>query len=376
MEKLKLSVLSSLLCLVLVFLLACTPSATPTLAPTTSPTTKPTSTTAPVSFAGKTVTVVVANSAASQTDMGARLYGRFLSMYLPGKPSVIVRDMPGGANTVGVNYVYGAAPDGLTILSTGGSAALNQLVGAKAARYDVLKMPGLMASASSIVVYMKRGIVNNPEDIAKAKGVIFGGSAGAGGYFFICAHEVLNFPVEKVVVAYSGAGDALRALLAGEVNMSVGGYLEMIMPYAVKGEVMPLFQNGLLDEKGNLVKDPALPPEILTVKELYEKIYGKSPSGITWDTYKTLVAASRNYADCLFLPPRTPDNIVKIYWDAVEKLVKDPEFLNASARLSGAGVLWKAGEAYDKEFKLNFGIKPEIVDFLRATLPKYGMSVE
>ncbi len=167
------------------------------------------------------------------------------------------------------NYVYSSAkPDGLTLLAGSAGTQIGQLVGMSAVHYDVLKMAVLVGMKVGLLFYTKTGIIDKPEDLLKAKGIVFGGTQGAVGYVFICANQVLNFlPTEKVVVAYSGSGDSFRAFLAG-VSMSGGStptYVENVLPYVKKGEVMPLFQTGLLDEKGNVVKDPSVPSEIFTV---------------------------------------------------------------------------------------------------------------
>ncbi len=58
-----------------------------------------------------------------------------------------------------------------------------------------------------------------------------------------------------------------------------------------KGELVPLFQCGVPNEKGDIVRDSGLSVDIPTVNELYEKIYGKLRSGITFEAYKVLVVA-------------------------------------------------------------------------------------
>ena len=46
-------------------------------------------------FAGKTVTLVVGYQAGSLYDTNARFVARHLARFIPGKPTVIVRNMPG-----------------------------------------------------------------------------------------------------------------------------------------------------------------------------------------------------------------------------------------------------------------------------------------
>lgn len=384
------------LSMILLLLLACGPSAapgpspaptakptaavTPTPSPSASPTSKPTATSsaAPVSFAGKTVTFVVPFAPGGATDIIGRMYARYMPQYLPGKPIVVVRNIPAGATTVGANYVYMARPDGLTALVVGVTVTISQLLGMSAVKYDLNKMPSSVGVASGGLVFIRPGIIEKPEDLIKAKGIIIGSSPGAGTYLFVCAKELMNFPTDRITFAYSGGAEARRAFFSGEVNMSfdpTATYQETLAPLVQKGEVMLLFQTGVFNEKGELARDEGLPP-IPTIKELYEKIFNKPPSGMVWDAYKASLAASKGYDKGLSLPPGTPDNIVRVYWDAAEKMIADPEFRKMADPLVGKGARWSAGQTWDKEFKMNLQMDPKIVEWFRATLPKYGIVIE
>ena len=49
-------------------------------------------------------------------DLWGRLFGRVMGKYIPGNPSMVVQNMPGGGSMVAANYLYGVAKtDGLTI---------------------------------------------------------------------------------------------------------------------------------------------------------------------------------------------------------------------------------------------------------------------
>lgn len=366
------------------------PTASKTPAPATAPkttepaapTTKPTSATpkaAPVSFAGKTITIVTPYVAGGSTDIIARVYSRFLPKYIPGNPNIVVRNIPGGAATIGANFVYAARPDGMTALLTGSSVNLQQLMRTQAVKFDLLKMPTATALAQGYVYYVKSTVVSKPEDIVKAKGLIYGSSPGTSAWLFVTSKEVLNIPVDKAILAYEGGGDSLRAFISGELNFSsdtTAVYTTQQAAFVAKGEVLPLFQTGLLDSNGNSVKDPGLPADMLTLAELYQKIYGKPISGTAWDAFKAVLAAGRLYDKLLALPPDTPAPIVKVYWDAAEAMIKDPEFLKVANGIVGQGAKWSAGEAIQKEFRQNFAMDPKLLEWLKSTLAKYGVVVE
>ena len=55
-----------------------------------------------------------------------------------------------------------------------------------------------------------------------------------------------------------GALRTARTLLAGEVHTSLCGsamYMTSVMPHVEKGIIMPLFQTGLLDDKGDIDRE-------------------------------------------------------------------------------------------------------------------------
>src|SRR4029079_19119255 len=88
-------------------------------------------------YQGKQVTIVVGFSSAGTYDATARLFGRHLGKYLPGKPTVIVRNMPGAGSLVAPNSLYSSLPkDGTTLGVIGGGIVLEPLLGNPQANYD------------------------------------------------------------------------------------------------------------------------------------------------------------------------------------------------------------------------------------------------
>lgn len=391
-----LSLLSGLVCLVVVFLSACTPSATPaptlmpspTARPTVVPTplpgpmVKPLPTAAPVSFAGKTITLVVPLSPGGAGDIAARIYAKDLGRFLPGSPTVIVRNIPGGGTTIGANYAYLSKPDGQTILLAGGGTAMADLLDNPALKFSSLtEMTVVVAApARTSIFYFKPGLFDKPEDVVKAKGIIYGDVAGSGMYLFACTKELIGIPTERVITAYGSGSEARRALLSGEIN-GVGGnnfdYADYVKEFVKKGEMKILAQTGIFDEAGHLrKKHPALPPDILTVYELYENIYGKSPSGLAYEALKSIAAAVAAMPTPLFLPPGTPDNIKTAYWIATQNMVRDPGFRKNAEAIVGVGE-WFAGENSDKLFRQVFSMKPEVRQWLSDLMSaKYGMVLQ
>ena len=76
----------------------------------------------PVSFKGKTVTMIIGYPAGGGTDMAGRLIASVLGKHLPGEPAVVAQNVPGAEGMTALNFfVQQIKPDGLTITMGSGS---------------------------------------------------------------------------------------------------------------------------------------------------------------------------------------------------------------------------------------------------------------
>lgn len=90
-------------------------------------------------FPKQTITFVVPYAPGGDFDTTARILAPYLSQYLPNKPSVIVKNIPGGNSQVGAENVLHAKPDGYTIgYFTLPGLALGPLIGQ--GEYDLTKV--------------------------------------------------------------------------------------------------------------------------------------------------------------------------------------------------------------------------------------------
>ena len=88
-------------------------------------------------YQGKTVRLIVSSTTGSNYDLYGRLMAQYIGRHIPGKPEVVVQNMPGGGNIVGVNYIYAVAkPDGLTFGTVNAALYFNQLGGNKDVQFD------------------------------------------------------------------------------------------------------------------------------------------------------------------------------------------------------------------------------------------------
>ena len=77
-------------------------------------------------YGGKTITVIVGLRAGGTADTFARSFSSYWEKHIPGKPKIIVKNMPGGGNMKATNYVFEKAkPDGKTVV-VGGLKRINE----------------------------------------------------------------------------------------------------------------------------------------------------------------------------------------------------------------------------------------------------------
>ena len=113
-------------------------------------------------YQGKTVSVVIGCKNGSLA-LSAQIVAQHLGRYIPGNPTVIFRQMPGGAHLGATGYVYTAAEaDGLTILAANPGVAMAQLAG-------LLKSPiSRTARVLAAVAEKKAGGAEAPAAAAEA----------------------------------------------------------------------------------------------------------------------------------------------------------------------------------------------------------------
>ncbi len=325
-------------------------------------------------FQGKVIILVGPSAAGGGTDMWQRMLSMHLNKFIPGKPVIVVRDMPGAGGVIGANYAFAAKPNGLTLFATSGNTITQNITRPKGTDFKLEEMIPIYASPEGCVYFIKPGLIKEPKDILTAKGLIFGHNAPTAGTTspFLFARELLGFDC-KMVLGYQGSGPARLAFITGESNVSGGGTAgyNAWKPFLDKGEAVPLFQTGVLDAGGNIVREKSV-PSMPTISEFYQQIYGKPPSGPNYEAYKLLVG-TRTFSQILLLPPKTPAEVVNIYKKAVMDMVKDPKFLDDAERLTPNAV-HLYGQEMERIFPSGVSGKPETVKFIKNFLTeKYSV---
>lgn len=172
-------------------------------------------------YKDKKVTLYVGYSAGGGYDVYARQLARHLGTYLPGKPIVIVQNMPGAGSVRLANWLYNAAPkDGTAIGAVARGVAFDTLLGAAGSQFDAVKFNwlGSMNDEVSVCVsWNKPEGIQTFEDTYK-KELVVGGTGGSADtdQFPKVLNGVLGTKF-RVVAGYPGGNDINLAMERGEV---------------------------------------------------------------------------------------------------------------------------------------------------------------
>jgi len=197
-------------------------------------------------YAGKTLTIVVGYKTGGGYDATARLLARHLPKHIPGKPTVIVQNMPGANSLIAANHVYSVAkPDGLTIGTFNRNLPIAQLTGVQGVKFDMTKFAwvGSAASESTILAIRSDLPYKSFEDLKKAdKPIVIGATGpGANTYDFpLLLKELLGANL-KIVSGYSSSSDIMLAIERKEVDGRAGSF-SSIRPFIDRNLVRPVMR--------------------------------------------------------------------------------------------------------------------------------------
>jgi tripartite-type tricarboxylate transporter receptor subunit TctC len=201
-------------------------------------------------YKGKTIAIIVGYPPASGYTIYAQLLAKYLADHMPGRPNVVVQNMPGAGGIKAANYVYTVAPKDGTALGTFSVGALiDELFGTSTTSFDTSKfgwVGNMDESVGTCVVKAATG-VRKFEDLLQ-KEVLFGGTGPAGGVTQAAMALTRLYGARiKLIKGYPGAQDVVVAMDRNEVQGVCGisiAVLKSRLAHQIKsGELVPIIQD-------------------------------------------------------------------------------------------------------------------------------------
>ena len=204
-------------------------------------------------FAGKTIQLIVSTGTGGGQDANARLVARHWINHIAGRPTMVVKNMPGAGHLRAANYLANQAPKNGTVLGAIVPAFLlaQVLESSKGIQFDAAKLSwiGSSATSNSTVYVWSKTQIQTMEDAMRQP--VLMGATGAGSYTQIYP-LILNAIAGtkfKVIAGYATTNDVNLAMERGEVQGRAGNNfnsLRMENPdWLREGKIRFLAQVGL-----------------------------------------------------------------------------------------------------------------------------------
>jgi tripartite-type tricarboxylate transporter receptor subunit TctC len=305
-------------------------------------------------YAGKTITIIVGSDAGGGYDTYARLFARHLPRLIPGKPTVVVQNMPGAGSARAAGHLSRiAAKDGTVMGIVQPGAVVGPLIEGKPdPKYDATKFfyLGSADSSNRVCITMADSRIKTFDDAQREK--VIAGTAGTGSssrdYAFL--HKNTSGANFTLVGGYVGMADLYLALERGEVDTICG------FDWASVKAQRPNF---IRDKKINVLVQAGLEPfpelTAMGVSEIWKYTKGERNTAIV-----QLIVSQQLFGRPFMLPPGVPKERGDILRAAFDKAFTDPELLAEAAKMN-ADITPASGIKVQETIERMYSAPPDLV---------------
>lgn len=310
-------------------------------------------------YEGRTVSLIVGTDAGGGYDIYGRAVGRHLGRHIPGRPQVIVQNMPGAGSGKAAEFLYVLAPkDGTTIGLIFPGMVVEPLMQPGKFRFEPTKFEylGSADSGTRLCVTYKTSKIKTFDDALRIPST-FGGSA-PGSSTTDYAQLLINLANTrmKVVNGYKSSIDTVLAMERGEVD-GICGYDSS----SFRAQKAEWFNT----PEAHMIIQTALEPnaelERIGVPHIWKYISGENRR------IAELVFAQQEFHRPFLAPPGVPADRLAVLRTAFMATMRDPEFL-ADATKMKLTIAPKDAETVTKLVKDMYASPPELVEKVRRAL--------
>jgi tripartite-type tricarboxylate transporter receptor subunit TctC len=298
-------------------------------------------------YAGKTINFIVGTDVGGGFSIYARAIGKYLPRYIPGNPTVLVKNMPGAGGATASAWLYRIAPkDGTAIASVSPNAILGKLLDDSQTQYDPSKFLYLAGAerGTRLCMTFAHSKVKTLADARAQKAVIGATSASSPTREYAAMFKHATGAKFEIVSGYKGPPELFIAMERGEIDGVCG------LDWTALKSQQP---DWLRERKLNLLVQGALAgdPELLALGVPTPWAY--IGNEVDRRAVELMVGFQQAFGKSYMAPPGVPAAQVKILRDAFDAALKDQDLLAEAERLrieivpqSGADVQRVVERAY------------------------------
>ena len=309
-------------------------------------------------YRGKQIRLLVGSEAGNDYDNWARFLAHTMPAHIPGKPSIVVENMPGGGTIVVANYLYNVAPkDGTVFATFSRNLPSAAVMGRPNIKFDPRRFNwvGSPERLNRVCAANTDARVQKAADLFTTELLVGGAGAGAVPSFLPVLLNNLLSTRFKLIEGYSGSGAIFLAMDRHEVEgicITLGVFTGPRANLLQEGKVRLLFNT----ESKRLAKFPDVP----TIQEF-----------IKTDEQRQVISfinASLELGRPFAAPPGVPAERLAALRAAFAATVQDPAFLAEAAKMKYE-VTYTSGEEQLELIEKLYATPPDRLAKAAALMP-------
>ena len=308
-------------------------------------------------YKGKSVYLQVGSEAGGGYDLYGRTVGRHLGKHIPGKPTVVVQNVPGGGSLALANQFAGTTPkDGTYIGLFAMGMPTTPLLFPDSARFDPrqLAFVGSLARETQVFGIWHTAPAKTLDELFTKETIVGAAAPGSTTLDYPLVMNAVLGTKFKIVGGYQGGPELKLAMQRGEIHSHSA--IAWVTAKTVWADLLNSKELVLLGQYGfkkhpELAEMPLLPlGKTDADRQIFQLLYSR-----------------QDYGRPLALPPGVPAEKIKAIRQAFDDTLKDPEFLS-DAEKTKLEISRVSGEELQQLTNDLLKTPPDVVERMRTAL--------
>jgi tripartite-type tricarboxylate transporter receptor subunit TctC len=313
-------------------------------------------------YHGKTMQMIIATSPGGDYDTRGRLLARHLNRLIPGEPTIVPQNMPGGVGIAAANHMAAAAPrDGTVLHMLMQNMPAHQAIGGQGVKFDTRKLifVGNTTDTPNVINSWHTTGITKIEQVKTQELIVGAAGTATPAAYYPAALNAMAGTKFKIVAGYPGGNDVNLAMEKGEVggrgSNSWASWKSLNPKWIAEGKVHILVQIGLQRAKD-------LPDVPLLFELATNEVDREVLRFISADT-----AISRSAVTTPDVPPERVKALRKAFMDTM----KDAQFLGEANKM-GLDISPLSGEESQAVADKIVAARPEVIERAKLILEGTG----
>ncbi len=313
-------------------------------------------------YHGKTMQMIIATSPGGDYDTRGRLLARHMNRLIPGEPTIVPQNMPGGVGIAAANHMAAAAPrDGTVLHMLMQNMPAHQAIGGQGVKFDTRKLIfiGNTTDTPNVINSWHTTGITKIEQVKTQELIVGAAGTATPAAYYPAALNAMAGTKFKIVAGYPGGNDVNLAMEKGEVggrgSNSWASWKSLNPKWIAEGKVHILVQIGLQRAKD-------LPDVPLLFELATNEVDREVLRFISADT-----AISRSAVTTPEVPPERVKALRKAFMDTM----KDPQFLGEANKM-GLDISPLSGEESQAVADKIVAARPEVIERAKLILEGTG----